>query len=152
VQRFEIAGCQLSMKHWLFSILFGFCLVFISCNKVQDESDCSIKLGKPFTIPQGYTYCSSEESFSIRFEKVENESRCPQNVVCIWQGMATVKLVFSKNEIDYPFSVSTLRFGNYHTDTLVAGYKIKLLLLNPYPKAGKPIPQKDYRAELVITK
>ncbi len=70
--------------------------------------------------------------------------------MCIWEGVATIKLTLKKENIEYPFTLHTQSLPQYNTDTVVAGYKIKLMELNPYPVALQQN-AKEYKAKLLIS-
>jgi hypothetical protein len=91
---------------------------------------------------------------NLCFDSVITDSRCPANVMCIWQGYAACKFSISSKGETYPFRLSTLKLPGYLSrDTVIAGYKIELLNLEPYPgTATSPIPPNKIRAELKITK
>ena len=88
------------------------------------------------------------------FDAVVNDSRCPANAVCIWQGAATASFSFTKNGNTHRFDLSTITMKpNYAKDTVIAGYKIEFINLSPYPGTGTgPISDSQRKAELKITK
>jgi len=93
----------------------------------------------------------SEDKILICLDSVLNDSRCPEGVVCVWEGNAEVKFKFKKYP-DEPvyFNLNTNRGFTYQT--VIDGYKITLVSLNPYPVYGRVIRQKDYKAEILIQK
>jgi hypothetical protein len=69
----------------------------------------------------------------------------------VWVGNAAVRFIYSRESHNSLFVLNT--FPNFRTDTLVDGWRIKLVQLNPFPQIGQlPIKQSDYQAELKITK
>jgi hypothetical protein len=57
------------------------------------------------------------------------DSRCPQDVQCIWQGYAKVKLRLTiANDAGIPFKLSTMKNPSYNftppNDTITSGLKI----------------------------
>lgn len=93
------------------------------------------------------------ETVRLCFDSIISESRCPRNAVCVWQGTAVAQFSLSKNNVTYPFSLSTLHLqGLYSSDTTLAGYKIKFVDLTPYPQLfTPPVPENEIRAEVEIT-
>lgn len=68
---------------------------------------------------------------SVKFIKVISDSRCPENVACIWQGEAKVLLGISVNENYFEKQIvisgrlgQVLKFGNH---------EILISYLKPYP-------------------
>ena len=93
---------------------------------------------------------SSDREISIMFDSVLNDSRCPKGVACIWAGNARVQFIFSCYGDTTNFILNTLGGLTFRTDTLVSGYRVKLLKLNPYPDLSYSIQQKDCRAEIIM--
>jgi hypothetical protein len=106
-------------------------------------------LGKEFTLPAGKTAVISGENFSIKFEKVTGDSRCPSDVVCIWAGEAKCDTVFTYKGNDYPV---TLTAGGGNPDNYAfENYKV-YFDLQPYPVSTQQIAPGDYRLILTVTK
>jgi hypothetical protein len=129
-------------------VIIVFLFAITSCSK---EKDVSVILNQPFTLEPGAKACLNSQNVCLRFEKVNSDSRCPSTAICIWEGVAEVNLILNDGTNDYPFVLHTLDKLQYHKDTVINGYTIKLELLSPYPDS-KPIDKKDYRAQLIISK
>ena len=72
----------------------------------------------------------------VRFTKVVEDSRCPANVVCIWEGNARVELTFDGPEAD---SLNTN--GSSGPRSLTHKYlRLELVNLEPYPGTGSTDP------------
>lgn len=76
---------------------------------------------------------SGEKDTYVRFDSVITDSRCPKDVQCIWQGIATVKLLIGNKTEQHAFNLSTINFKENKTDTTLLGYKVELVNLDPYP-------------------
>jgi hypothetical protein len=98
----------------------------------------------------GKTYANYEDNISLKLDSVTEESRCPMNVECVRAGNARVKFILNSNNHMSVFNLNTST--GYRNDTIIAGYKIKLIELKPYPVYPKPINQRDYVAGIKITK
>ena len=105
----------------------------------------ALKPSTPQKLPGG-------EDFAVMY-RVDNDSRCPSNAVCVWAGNATV--VFGIRMASCPTCLPAQQFVNTLTDPrsiTVAGYRFTLDSLSPAPLAGQPIDQKDYTAFLTVTR
>lgn len=105
------------------------------------------------TIALSYKDCLNESSdhFSVCFDSVINESRCPLGVVCFWQGNATARFKFEKyNQKPIFFELNTFR--SFTNDTIIDDYKFTLIDLLPYPSIDYQIKLKDYKAQILIEK
>ncbi|OYD91885.1 hypothetical protein CDG76_24875 [Nostoc sp. 'Peltigera membranacea cyanobiont' 210A] len=107
----------------------------------------------PFYLKYGKTAYLPTENIEIKFSKVIQDSRCPSDVTCIWQGQVIIGLDIIKNGKQ----VSTLML------TLVPGrdalpiqfldkYSVTLIGVSPYPNSKKTIVLKDYIAKIVVSK
>jgi hypothetical protein len=72
--------------------------------------------------------------------------------MCIWEGVAEVQLQLTFKGTNIPFTLHTINFQQYHKDTIINGYTIKLEKLTPYPTTSVVINQKEYEATLVVSK
>jgi hypothetical protein len=81
--------------------------------------------------------------------KVENDSRCPQGVVCVWQGDAEVHLGISSNMLDIT-APAVLHTGIEPRSVVRYGYEFRLDSLTPPARSGPQIPQADYRAWISV--
>jgi hypothetical protein len=89
-------------------------------------------------------------SMSVSLDSVLGDSRCPDDVVCIWMGNAEVRFTLMDNESETKFTLNTQ--PDAKTETVIHGYRIRLVSLTPYPNTKIVINQSDYKADLVITK
>lgn len=114
----------------------------ITSKKASLDKEFTIKRGQKVTI----------EKLSIKFEAVQNESRCPTGVQCIWAGNAAIVIQLSKkNKQSIPAILNT-NTAVQPNETEYKGYKIRLVALNPYPKVDQKIDENDYEATLIVTK
>jgi hypothetical protein len=100
------------------------------------------------TIKLKYKSCLNDYSnhTTFCFDSVLTDSRCPENLICIWGGEAIVrfKIVNDRNSllfIDLPTGT---------IDTIVSDYKISFIDLYPYPNTEIQINKNDYTAKLII--
>lgn len=84
------------------------------------------------TIALGAQATTSDGGLRLRYVQLVNESRCPANVVCVWEGDAAVKLsgVVKRAAIE-----ATIHTGLEPRSMQVSGYQLSLLDVRPYPGA-----------------
>ena len=80
-------------------------------------------VGDSFELPDGST---------LEFVELVQDSRCPADAMCIWQGEAVLQ-----------FDLDGLRFKTHFTGpddevTVVDGWAIQVLDVQPYPLASQP--------------
>ena len=97
------------------------------------------------------TYHSN--NFSLKFDSVINDSRCPSDVVCDWAGNAEVKFIYVENSVtEHSFVLNTLGTSPlFKSDTTIGNINIKLVDLSPYPVSTAIIPQQDYVVKVLLT-
>lgn len=113
-----------------------------------------IKLGEDFTLKPGDRMEVEENAtFAVRLDSVTSDSRCPADVKCIWAGRADCAVSLIQGESVEKGTVSTGDMSKGGKGEAVFGpYLLKIRTLEPTPKQGQTIPQKDYKATFVLTK
>ena len=130
----------------LFTTIFLF--VLFSCKK---PVNC---LEPKETLMVTTGTCSDKvvnEDINLCFDSLVEDSRCPSNAECVWQGVAKGKFRLKIQGQEFPFYLSTLDLHpHYNNDTIVGGYHFKLLDISPYPVSGNP-PGNTFTAKVEIT-
>jgi ABC-type glycerol-3-phosphate transport system substrate-binding protein len=98
------------------------------------------------SVPAGGSAVVPGTDVTIAFRAVTEESRCPLNVVCVWEGNGQVALTLSTAYVSRDVLLNTT---TQPRETEFAGIRIALLSLDPYP-AGEPIDPDDYVVTLEI--
>jgi len=127
---------------FLIQILFFVSFIFVSCSK--DTLSDSFKIGLENEFQYGEI--NQLDNNSLKFSITEiNDSRCPSDVVCVWEGEAIVKI-----KIESP-QKATINLSTYDNliDTL-ANYSFELIDVSPYPISTKTIKLNDYTVTLKI--
>jgi hypothetical protein len=88
----------------------------------------------------------------IKFMVVESDSRCPSDVKCVWAGNAAIKLQLSGLGKSKSVTLNTSQAGQFVSETIYQGYKVKLVDLGPYPLSTQKIAPGDYQATLLVVK
>lgn len=132
-------------------ILFLGIFLFFSCDEKFNCED--FKLGSPFVLRPGQVYQDCTGQLSMTMLRVENDSRCPANANCVWEGNAEVVFIFRNGAEESEFTMDTnASMRSSENEKEVFGYYFILKGLTPYPDTSFQIKQKDYRAEVIITK
>jgi hypothetical protein len=119
-------------------------IALFSCNSVNMTDTFSFDLEKSFQI--GDAYFSTDHSLQFQITEI-NDSRCPSDVICVWQGEAVVKI-----EVKSPLT-GTLELNTHNnlTDT-IGSYSFELVDVSPYPVSTKTIELDEYQVTLLIEK
>ncbi len=91
--------------------------------------------GEP-TTPSG-------TNLRLTFRRVVEDSRCPVDVVCVWEGNAVVELGLAVDggEETLVQLNSTLEPRSFDRD----GARVTFVDLRPHPHTGRSVPPGDYR-------
>jgi hypothetical protein len=101
-------------------------------------------------VPYDQAVQIGETGRSLRFDTLFRDSRCPEDVNCIWKGAWEIGLKLRDQDTTH-----TLKMGTYletTMDTTLAGCTIQVLDLLPRPNTTIRHPKSDYRAIVVISK
>jgi hypothetical protein len=109
-----------------------------------------VAVDEDFDLAAGATATIDGGSFTLTFDKVAEDSRCPTGVQCIWAGNGAVVLtVAPPGAASYSVTLNTTLTPHAAT---AGPYQIGLVGLKPYPKQGSVIPAASYVATLRIDK
>jgi hypothetical protein len=84
----------------------------------------------------------------LSFQAVQEDSRCPMDVVCVWQGNAAVAIVLGLDT--GPASAFTLNTADGRPAVEHGGYRVTLLGLTPAPRSTDQISPDAYRASIRV--
>jgi hypothetical protein len=128
-------------------------LMLSNCNKDGEPlKESSFILNDTLDLAINKSAINTENQLAITIDSVLSDSRCPQDVVCVWEGNAAVRFLFTNNGKESKFVLNTHGGENYTRETIIDGYFIQLVGLHPYPVSTKEISNDEYIAELVIKK
>lgn len=127
-------------------LLFAPFLLLMSNCKTQSQtstSDNIIKLGvnKKVTIPNSKT--------SLEFKEITEDSRCPANVTCVWEGIAIVNLKATSGNNTQDIQVATRDFlpKEVTKSFNYAGYRFTVQEVKPYPGGKEESPSVTIKYE-----
>jgi len=94
-------------------------------------ADVQLHLGETATLDGG--------ELQVSLVQVEEDSRCPMNVMCVWMGRGLVRLRATVDGVDKGEVTASTNSGP-DPDAVVDRYVLSLTDLQPYPQAGQPQP------------
>ncbi|GAB3666938.1 hypothetical protein GCM10027589_32380 [Actinocorallia lasiicapitis] len=95
-------------------------------------------------VPAGVTVLKvGQTAEGLTFTGVENDSRCPRAVDCVWAGDATVVVTAggARHELHVNADPKTATVG---------GHTVELVALDPYPEAPGQLDPSSYQATFKI--
>ena len=105
--------------------------------------------GKPFELKAGATSTLPDGTW-LTFERVQSDSRCPMDAMCVWAGDATVSVILDPTggkQTQTPRELHTQQNGSLIS---YGSYTIALTALAPYPRSSQQIRAGDYVATFVV--
>jgi hypothetical protein len=84
----------------------------------------------------------SAAGVSIELTSIDEDSRCPQDVACVWAGNTKVRVVISVAATDTSLALNT---GLPPLTADVAGHRVRIVGVLPARTAGAAIAARDYR-------
>lgn len=98
------------------------------------EKDTGLELGKEITLDYRYTV-NVDDKIQIRFDELLEDSRCPINSFCQWEGRASIQVSMKVYDQEKVFEFSTL--APRHMDTVFYQgdnqYRFDLESIIPFP-------------------
>ena len=120
-------------------------LIVAAC--VNSPTGPDAVVGRPFDLKAGAVSVLPDGA-RLRFERVQSDSRCPMDALCVWAGDATISVTLNpargateSREMHTQPTGSQISYANY-TITLTA--------LAPYPRSSQEIRAVDYIATFVV--
>lgn len=117
-----------------------------------DTNAIPASLGSQFQLKVNQVAVIQNENLKIKFLDITGDSRCPSDVICVWEGQATGEINVMKNNQDIGNFNLTSRAGAQDGQTTVQGYSITLVNVQPYPLSTHQIGQSDYVISLIVSK
>lgn len=100
------------------------------------------------TVRMGQEAAVGGSAVKIQLLRVPEDSRCPIDAICVWQGNAVVEVgIRAGMGPTVPLQINTdlePRHADWH------GLRLTVLELQPAPRAAKPTRQEDYAARIRI--
>jgi len=138
-----------TMQFYIF--ILGAFIALIACDEKREEVPIDTKFGDPITLKVGESTDIQEGVLTISFDKVVEDSRCPNGVDCFWQGQAMIQLlVNTSTTVDLIMQAGKEELA---VDTL-DNFIYTLLDVSPYPdvKDNLPLPEEAYIIEVQVDK
>lgn len=126
-------------------------IIYISCTQSNDPlSANTLKIGDTLTVNFRDTLYNQQENTWITFNALAADSRCPLDVVCVWEGNAEVNIIFSKDNAHASFNLNT--FPDFSNDTTVFNYSVALVDVLPYPHSDSLYSANQYSVKILLNK
>jgi len=134
------------MTSWMIAA----CLAMAACgNKVATPSGEKIPLGREFTLAVGQS-AVVDDDVRLTLKSVADDSRCPVDVTCVWEGDAkvSVEVITPTPRAEHELHTSS----RFDREAKHGAYRVTLVKLEPAPRSTTTISSGDYRATFVVVR
>lgn len=127
-----------------------FILMLFAVSVFAQTKTKNVRLSEEFTLAAKEKAAVKSAKLNIEFVSVTEDSRCPVDVDCVWAGNAKVQIKISKGKAAaQTFELNT----NLDPKTItIQGYQIKLVSLDPAPKADTETAKRKYAGKFIVQK
>ena len=126
------------------------CLAMAACgNKVSTPAGEKIPLGREFTLAPGQS-AVVDDDLRLTLKSVTDDSRCPVDVTCVWEGDAkvSVEVITPTPRAEHELHTS----ARFDREAKHGAYRVTLVKLEPAPRSTTTISSGDYRATFVVVR
>jgi len=113
-------------------------------------SPSTYNLGQKITLSPGGSANIESEKVTFTFDKVLNDSRCPDGAMCIWQGQVQVLVTIDTDGSKEQITLTQGGLSSEPASQIYGQYRLEFNI-TPYPKVNETIKDSDYRLELTVT-
>jgi hypothetical protein len=132
--------------------------LFTSCgdanntgNNGTNNGGASIELGQAFVLPIGQSRQTADKTFTVQFDKVVSDSRCPAGAQCIWAGKVEAAFTLTTPDTTVAVTLTSNDDGKGNTSHVTLGRHLLIFTqANPPKPASEVIKPEDYKAVLVV--
>lgn len=136
-------------KYTLFLISLFILTILSGCQ--SSEGTIKASLSNEFSLAIGQTAELQEEQLTIKFEGIQEDSRCPRGAACIWQGRVSCILHVSDSSDSTKIVLTEPGLSGEYGKIIYKKYELTSHV-QPYPELGKKISSAEYRGLLTIKK
>lgn len=117
-------------------------LLMSNCKTQTSQTETSTVTNNTVTIGLDKQVKIPNSKINLQFKEVVEESRCPVDVTCVWEGIAIINVDAVSGNQKSNFRVATRDFEqkNVKNSFSFSGYKFTLIELKPQP-GGKEEPE-----------
>lgn len=111
-------------------------IVLFSCTKASTRQAEKITQKVSVSLTHCITlFTAPNTNFSICYDSLLFDNRCPDLAMCARRGEVGVRLTFNQNNNTIPFRLADFPnpIGNFPSDTTINGVHIKLIDVLPHP-------------------
>ncbi|MFC2044072.1 DUF3221 domain-containing protein [Chloroflexota bacterium] len=146
---YKLSPSELMRKICLY-LLTSLSIVLLLSSCIGSVGQDKTYLDEEFSLPIGQSVVITGEDLDIKFVEVLEDSRCPINVTCVWEGRATAVVEISTGGFSQQLILSQPGLIDSPAKEIYAGYELTYKI-EPYPeKAEVEITPDQYRLLIIV--
>ncbi len=146
---YKLSPLDLMRKYSLY-LLASLAIVLLLSSCIGSVDEDKARLGEEFTLPIGQSVVITGEDLDIKFVEVSEDSRCPKDVTCVWEGRVTAVVEISTGGSSQQLNLSQPGLTDAPAREKYGGYELTYKV-EPYPeKAEVEITADEYRLLIVV--
>lgn len=115
---------------------------------VSQSKEIKASPGEDFVLSIGQEARITGDDLKISFDEVIGDSRCPRDVICIWEGRASMVISVTRDATTYRIVLNEPGLTDSAEDEFL-NYRVAFHL-EPYPEQSKELSESDYRLHLNV--
>jgi len=132
-------------------VLVSLLIVLLLGSCARATEGVRVTLGQESSLRVGQSVTINEEELEIRFVEVVEDSRCPRDVTCVWEGKVSCIVEITHRESLHRVVLIQPGLTSQPSREPFGEYQMSFHG-EPYPEADKEIPGDDYRLLLRVVK
>jgi hypothetical protein len=129
-----------------------FALLVLACNSSPTDPGSSAPVRNATIVVQFGNSNQVNTDLRVSFAQVVEDSRCPASVACVWQGNGAIRLDITTARGAQSATLNTAGGNVFPREASLAGYTFTLVELDPQRETTDPIPLRQYRATIRVTR
>ncbi len=110
-------------------------------------------IGESFRMKPEERRSNEEAQVVLRLDEVTEDSRCPKNTNCVWQGQVKMRFtLISADKTENSFELNLRKDRPGEAMKAYNGYTYKMTAVDPYPVAESKIAKEDYWITVEVVK
>ncbi len=128
-------------------------LLMAGCDgdRIAEPTTPTVRVGEEFTLAPGGTASVRDLGWRVTFDKVSEDSRCPIDAVCVWEGDAVTEVAVVPGTAS-PEKVQLHTNRTRDRETKIGDAYLRLVRLTPVGRADVPVKPEEYRATFVASR
>lgn len=119
-----------------------------SNGRLVPPTEPRVAIGREFVLGVGEAVALADTGVVLRLETVDNDSRCPADVQCVWEGDATVRVTgIGPGSVRASYDLHVSRGAQ---EVVHEGLRVRLVRLDPPRRSDRAPAASEYRATLLV--